>query len=77
MRQPWRISLIESSLNVLSGCVFVLPFQIWLLPRYGVKLDFIDNASIYGAITCVSIFRSFIWRRVFERWGTRFMRGLA
>jgi membrane protein implicated in regulation of membrane protease activity len=60
-------SLIEACLNTASG--FILSFVVWhfVAIAYGIPMSFDTNLQITGIFTVVSIVRSYLWRRLFNK----------
>lgn len=65
--QSRKQSLIESVVNVLIGYVVALLSQLAIFPLFGVNLPLTDNLLISAFFTVVSIVRSYIIRRMFNR----------
>ncbi len=65
--QSRKQSLIESVVNVLVGYVVALVSQLAIFPLFGVNLPLADNLLISAFFTVVSIVRSYLIRRVFNR----------
>lgn len=65
--QSRKQSLIESVVNVLVGYVMALISQLVIFPLFGVNLPLTDNLLISAFFTTVSIVRSYLIRRVFNR----------
>lgn len=68
MRQSRKESAVEAILNVGSG--FVTAFLVWQLiaaPLWGYEITLLDNLGLTTIFTVVSVVRSYIWRRFFER----------
>lgn len=61
-------SLIEQLLNTGSG--FVLSLAVWefvVKPVWDIHTSFAENLSITILFTVVSVLRSYLWRRLFNR----------
>lgn len=61
-------SLIEQLFNIGSG--FVLSLMVWeflVKPIWNLDTSFSENFSITCLFTVVSIVRSYLWRRAFNR----------
>ena len=68
MSQTKAKSLIESILNVGSGLIIsFLVMQFVICPLYGMELPARSNLSITLIFTVISITRTYIWRRYFEK----------
>jgi hypothetical protein len=72
MTQSRLMSLVESVTNVCVGFVLAVLTQLVALPWFGVHLPFEANFMLGGVFTAVSIIRSYVLRRLFER-----LRGLS
>lgn len=68
MMQTRRSSLVEAFLNTMSGYVLSVFVQIHLFPLYGIHLSLGDNLGIVAIFTAISIVRSYLWRRIFNRY---------
>lgn len=60
-------SLIESLINVLIGYFIALAAQLIIFPRFGIHISMSDNLMIGVLFTIVSIVRSYVLRRLFNR----------
>jgi len=60
-------SLIEASLNTLSGLVVTMLAQDIIYPFYNIHTTTGQNLSLALIFTVLSIIRSYIWRRLFNR----------
>lgn len=60
-------SLVESLINILIGFGIALGSQILIFPMYGVNISFHDNVIITLWFTLISIARSYMLRRLFNR----------
>lgn len=69
MTQTRRRSLIESLTNVSVGYAVAILTQLAIFPLFGMEVRLSDNLMIGACFTVVSIARSYVIRRVFERWG--------
>ena len=68
MRQSRIESAVEAVLNVGSG--FIVAMLVWQLvaaPLWGYEVTLLDNLGLTTLFTGVSLVRTYIWRRVFER----------
>jgi hypothetical protein len=61
------MSLLEAVTNVVVGYVVAVLTQLLLLPAFGLQLAMKENLVIAGVFTVVSIARSYLLRRLFER----------
>lgn len=60
-------SLIESLINVLIGYFIALAAQLIIFPHFGIHISMSDNLMIGALFTIVSIVRSYVLRRLFNR----------
>ncbi len=60
-------SFIESLINILIGYCVALGSQLVIFPHYGVHLAPHENMIIGGWFTLISLARSYIIRRWFNR----------
>lgn len=67
MNQSKLESLVEACLNTASG--FVVSLIVWrvLAGFLGYDISWSTNLFITGIFTVVSVLRSYIWRRFFNR----------
>ena len=73
MNQTKTISLIEATVNMLSGVV--LSILVWMLigPMFGYAVTLVDASGFTLVFTVISIIRSYIWRRLFVSYLDRFL----
>lgn len=67
MSQTKCHSLLESITNVAIGYGVALASQLLIFPRYGIHISLNDNIAIGLWFTAISIVRSYILRRWFNR----------
>ena len=65
--QSRAMSFVEAVTNVIVGYGIALLTQLLLFPIFGLHLAMTENVLIAGVFTIVSLVRSFVLRRVFER----------
>lgn len=65
--QSKTFSFIESIVNVIIGYFVSLFGQIIIFPIFNIKVDLQTNLYIGAGFTVISIIRSFILRRIFNR----------
>lgn len=68
MSQSRLHSAIESGTNVAIGYGVALAGQIVVFPLVGVEASMSQNLVIGAAFTAISLARSYVVRRVFNRW---------
>jgi hypothetical protein len=61
-------SMIESISNVAIGYLVALASQLAVFPMFGINIPLADNISIGAWFTVISIIRSYVVRRMFNRW---------
>jgi len=61
------MSAVESISNVLIGYLVSVAANIILLPMFGYNVTIADSFAIGLAFTAISLARSYILRRVFNR----------
>lgn len=61
-------SFIESFINVAIGYGVALVSQILVFPLFGINIPMERNLLIGAIFTVISIVRSYVVRRVFNRW---------
>ena len=67
MRQSKRMSLLESIVGTFIGLLVALLTQMIVFPMYNLEVTLIENFEIGLIFTAVSLMRSYIVRRVFNR----------
>lgn len=67
MAQSRALSLVEAVTNVVVGFGIAVGVQLVIFPVYGLAVRFTDTLGIGAVFTLVSIVRSYIVRRLFER----------
>lgn len=60
-------SMIESITNVIVGYLVALMSQIIIFPFFGIHATIKDNLMIGVWFTIISIIRSYLLRRIFNR----------
>ncbi len=60
-------SLLEAWINVIIGYFVALAAQIIVFPWYGIEVSISQNLQIGLIFTIVSITRSYVVRRLFNR----------
>ncbi len=68
--QSRRASLLEAGANVLVGYLVAVLAQQLVFPLFGIDTTLAEDSAIAAAFTAVSLARSYLLRRVFERIGT-------
>jgi len=67
--QPRSASLLEAITNVAAGFGFALVAQQLVFPAFGIHTTLLDDLQIAAAFTLLSLARSYLLRRLFERIG--------
>jgi len=67
MKQTKKQSLIEAVSNVFIGMIISLIVQIIVYPLLNIEVKFIQNIYLTLIFTAVSIARSYLIRRFFNR----------
>jgi len=65
--QSKKMSFVESLINVAIGYGVAISAQIIIFPIFGIHIPLYDNLLIGALFTLVSIIRSYIVRRIFNR----------
>lgn len=60
-------SLIEAMLNTLSGFIVTMVAQSIIYPHFGIHTSIGQNFYLALIFTILSILRSYLWRRLFNR----------
>ena len=61
------MSFVESWVNVLVGLAIDLGVQVVIFPWFGIDIPFTHNLGISACFTVVSVCRSYVIRRWFDR----------
>lgn len=67
-RQSRVMSFVESVANVIVGYGVAVVTQILIFPIFGLHTTLAQNLKMGAVFTVVSIARSYVFRRLFERW---------
>ena len=67
MKQSRTMSLVEAVANVVVGYGFAVITQILIFPIFGLHTTLAQNLKMGAVFTVVSIARSYVLRRMFER----------
>lgn len=65
MQSRW-ISFVEALTNIVVGCGLAVLTQIIVFPMFGLHASLSDRLLIGGAVTVLSLIRSFALRRLFH-----------
>ena len=68
MAQSRRGSLIESVTNTVVGYILAVATQFAAFPVFGLQVGAVENLGLGLVFTVVSLIRSYLLRRVFDRW---------
>ena len=60
-------SLIESSINILIGYTVAVLSQLLIFPIFNIHISLIDNLLIGVYFTIISLLRSYVIRRYFNK----------
>lgn len=71
MSQSRTHSAIEAVANVAAGYGVAVLAQVVFFPLFGIHIPLRDNFAIGGLFTVVSLVRSYLLRRLFNRWHRR------
>ncbi|RBI85815.1 hypothetical protein DRV85_08835 [Rhodosalinus halophilus] len=69
MSQSRLLSALEAVANVAAGFAVALIVQLGVFPRVGIAATLSQNAALAGIFTAVSLVRSYLLRRLFDRNG--------
>ena len=67
MKQSRAMSLVEAVANVVVGYGVAVVTQIRIFPVFGLQITLAQNLKMGAVFTLVSIARSYVLRRLFER----------
>lgn len=65
--QSRKGSLIESLANIAIGYGVAVGAQMVIFPMFGIHIDHADNFAIGALFTIVSLVRSYVLRRLFNK----------
>jgi len=68
MAQPRHRSLLESIGNLMVGAAINLTVQVVAFPWFGIEVSLGTNLRITLLFTGISLTRSYVLRRLFDRW---------
>ena len=66
MQSKWH-SLLESIVNILIGYSIAICAQLVIFPLFGINIPLSDNLMIGACFTAVSLIRSYMVRRWFNK----------
>ena len=66
--QSRRMSFAEAVTNTAVGYVLAVGLQLALFPVFALPARLGDALVLGAAFTCASVGRSYVVRRLFERW---------
>jgi hypothetical protein len=66
--QSRKLSAVEATTNVLIGYVVATIAQFVIFPLFGINIPAAEHLAIAGLFTLVSLGRSYLLRRLFNRW---------
>ena len=67
--QSRKMSLVESVCNVTVGILVAFCANMLVLPLFGYQVSYMDGIGIALVFTVISLVRSYIVRRLFNRMG--------
>ena len=67
MGQSRRMSAVEAVVSTAIGYIVAVATQFAVFPIFGLRVGVIENLGIGLAFTAVSVVRSYLVRRLFER----------
>lgn len=68
MTQTRKHSALEAITNVVVGYGVAVAATQAILPLFGIPVRFDQNLAISALFTVVSLIRSYVLRRLFNRW---------
>ncbi len=74
-RQSRYMSAVEVVVSTAIGFIVAVATQFAVFPIFGLRVGVIENLGIGLAFTAVSVVRSYLVRRLFERLQTRSRKG--
>jgi membrane protein implicated in regulation of membrane protease activity len=67
MKQSRIMSMVEAAANVVVGYVLAIATQIVVFPWFGIETGLAEHLTIGLLFLIVSLLRSYLLRRLFER----------
>ncbi|MCC6008404.1 MAG: hypothetical protein JJU40_12080 [Rhodobacteraceae bacterium] len=67
MKQSRTMSMVEAATNVVVGYVLAIATQMVVFPLFGIEAALGEHLAIGAAFVMVSLARSYLLRRAFER----------
>jgi len=67
MGQSRHMSAVEAMVGAAIGYIVAVATQMVVFPLFGLRVGVIENLGIGVAFTAVSVVRSYLVRRLFER----------
>lgn len=67
MTQSRKYSAIEAVANVALGYIVAITAQVAIFPLFGIDIPISEHLAIGALFTVVSLLRSYILRRLFNR----------
>lgn len=71
LMQSRKHSIIEATANVLIGYFVAIAAQLAIFPAFGIAISIADNLAIGLFFTVVSLLRSYLLRRLFNKFGEK------
>lgn len=66
--QSKKASLLEVTTNTLIGLIIAYHAQVYIFPLYGIQVSTATNVQLVLIFTLISILRSYVLRRIFNRY---------
>ena len=60
-------SMLEAMANVVVGIIVSLISQLVIFGAYGIHISLVENMQMVGYFTLISLIRSYVLRRLFNR----------
>lgn len=70
MKQSKLMSFVEAITNVVVGYFVALGVQLLVFPWFGINISLEDNLMIGGFFVIQATIRSYVLRRIFEKFRT-------
>ena len=64
-------SAVEAIANVVVGIIVSLISQLVIFGAYGIHISLVENMQMVGYFTLISLIRSYVLRRLFNRLHTK------
>ena len=71
MSQSKKHSILESSVNVISGLIISFMIQLFIFPFLGIPMTLGQNITLTLIFSFASLIRGYVLRRIFNKLKTK------